>query len=63
MAINPRGQLPSFKDGNIVVNDSMAAIIYLAETYDSGTQLLPKDPAERAVVSTTGLFSSAGCIS
>ena len=51
MAINPRGQLPAFKDGSVVVNESFAAIIYLEEKYDSGTQLLPKDPAARALVS------------
>jgi len=50
MAINPRGQLPAFKDGDVVVNESFAAIIYLEEKYDSGAQLLPKDPAARALV-------------
>ena len=50
MAINPRGQLPAFRDGDVVVNESFAAIIYLEEKYESGTQLLPKDPAARALV-------------
>ena len=51
MAINPRGQLPAFKDGDAIVNESFAAIIYLEERYaDSGAQLLPKDPAARALV-------------
>ena len=57
MAINPRGQLPAFKDGNVIVNESFAAIIYLEETYDSGARLLPKDTAARALVSTPGLRS------
>ena len=52
MAINPRGQLPAFKDGDVVVNESFAAIIYLEESYDSGAQLLPKAPAARAMVMT-----------
>ncbi len=58
MAINPRGQLPAFKDGDVIVNESFAAIIYLEETYDSGAQLLPKDTAKRALVSTLCLNSA-----
>ena len=50
LALNPRGQLPTFKDGSVVVNESLAAIIYLEEAYDSGTQLLPKNVKARAQV-------------
>lgn len=33
LAINPRGQVPAFKDGDVVVNESLAAIQYLDQTY------------------------------
>ncbi|KAK5605729.1 hypothetical protein CRENBAI_006952 [Crenichthys baileyi] len=40
--INPRGQLPSFKHGNIVVNESYAACFYLESQFKSqGTKLIP----------------------
>lgn len=51
LAINPRGQLPAFQDGDVAVNDSLAAILYLEDTYDSGTRLLPDDATSKAKVS------------
>lgn len=51
LAINPRGQLPAFQDGDVAVNDSLAAILYLEDTYDSGTRLLPEDATSKAKVS------------
>ena len=51
LAINPRGQLPAFRDGDVVVNESLAAIMYLEDKYDSGTRLLPGDSVARARVS------------
>jgi len=51
MKLNPRGQVPTFRDGNIVVNESGAICDYLEYTYpDQGTCLMPKDKAERALV-------------
>ncbi|XP_041360809.1 glutathione S-transferase A-like [Gigantopelta aegis] len=51
LALNPRGQLPTFKDGNIVVNESNAIIEYLESAYpNNGAKLLPDDKAERAKV-------------
>ena len=42
--INPRGQVPTFKDGNVIINESIAICQYLANTYkDQGTQLVPND--------------------
>ena len=49
MAINPRGQVPSFKDGDAVVNESVAAVLYLESQY-SEPQLLPSEPAVKAKV-------------
>ena len=51
LAVNPRGKLPAFRDGSIIVNESMAALMYLEDAYDSGTRLLPREPAARALVS------------
>ncbi|XP_062582101.1 glutathione S-transferase A-like [Saccostrea cucullata] len=51
MKLNPRGQVPTFKDGDIVVNESNAICDYLESTYkDKGTKLIPDDKAKRAKV-------------
>ncbi|KAL1254809.1 hypothetical protein QQF64_012870 [Cirrhinus molitorella] len=50
-ALNPRGQVPTLKHGDIVVNESFAACLYLENTFKSqGTRLIPDDPAEQALV-------------
>ncbi|KAM3596585.1 uncharacterized protein V6R79_017294 [Siganus canaliculatus] len=47
--LNPRGQVPTFNDGNIIVNDSYASCLYLANRYKSqGTQLIPDSADELA---------------
>ena len=33
LKLNPRGQVPVFKDGDVLVNESLAAIQYLEEAY------------------------------
>ena len=49
--LNPRGQFPTFKDGDAVVNESLAACLYLELTYAAqGCPLLPETPVERATV-------------
>ena len=51
LAINPRGQLPTFKDGDIIINESIAICHYLADTYKAqGTSLLPQDSLAHAKV-------------
>ncbi|XP_045165868.1 glutathione S-transferase A-like [Mercenaria mercenaria] len=52
LELNPRGQLPTFKDGDVVVNESGAICMYLEEKYgdDSTYRLLPTDVNERAKV-------------
>ncbi|XP_041867831.1 glutathione S-transferase A-like [Melanotaenia boesemani] len=51
LAMNPRGQLPAFKHGNNIVNESCAAVLYLERLYQSqGTKLVPDNPAELAVM-------------
>jgi hypothetical protein len=46
MALNPRGQVPCFKDGDVVVNESLAAMQYLEDVYGD-VPLMPKEPAAR----------------
>ncbi|OWF40141.1 glutathione S-transferase A-like isoform X2 [Mizuhopecten yessoensis] len=44
MAKNPRGQVPTFSDGDIIVNESLAICLYLENAYpDNGTKLVPKE--------------------
>lgn len=46
--LNPRQQIPTFEDGETgaIVNESLAAVLYLDSTYKSGTALVPsgEDP-------------------
>lgn len=50
--LNPRQQIPTFEDGEkgAVVNESLAAVLYLDSTYQSGTSLVPlgSDPKAAA---------------
>ncbi|XP_075931443.1 glutathione S-transferase A-like [Anarhichas minor] len=51
MDMNPRGQLPAFKCGKNVLNESLAACMYLESQYKSqGTKLIPDCPAEQAMM-------------
>ncbi|XP_029919765.1 glutathione S-transferase rho [Myripristis murdjan] len=49
--MNPRGQLPSFKHGNNILNESFAACLYLESQFKSqGTKLIPDGAAEQALM-------------
>lgn len=51
MKWNPRGQLPTFRDGDLVVNESSAICMYLEEKYSNDdNRLMPTDPETRALV-------------
>ena len=45
--LNPRGKIPVFEDGALVLSESGAIVTYLAETYGNG-RLIPAEGAERA---------------
>jgi glutathione S-transferase len=47
--INPRGQIPVLVDGEIVIWDSMAILVYLARRFDDG-KWLPSDALGEARV-------------
>lgn len=44
LAINPLGQLPVLRDGDLVLRDAQAILAYLAKKYDDGGTWLPDDP-------------------
>ncbi|XP_068432528.1 glutathione S-transferase A-like [Clinocottus analis] len=49
--MNARGQLPSFKHGDIAVNESYAVCFYLESQFKSkGNKLIPDSPAEQALM-------------
>ncbi|KAL5014838.1 hypothetical protein ScPMuIL_009108 [Solemya velum] len=50
LKLNPRGQLPTFKDGDLVINESKAICLYLENQYhDKGLQLIPDGHKEKAL--------------
>nr|ACQ58266.1 Glutathione S-transferase A [Anoplopoma fimbria] len=51
LEINPRGQLPAFKHGNNILNESCAACLYLENQFKcQGNKLIPDNPAEQALM-------------
>src|SRR5574343_1749298 len=49
VALNPWGEIPILVDGDVVLRDSQAILVYLAAQY-AGESWLPKDPAGMATV-------------
>nr|ACM44933.1 rho-class glutathione S-transferase [Laternula elliptica] len=49
LELNPRGQVPTFTDGDVVVNESTAICMYLEEKYPK-VPLFPSDTTIRAKV-------------
>jgi glutathione S-transferase len=57
LKINPAGKIPVLVDGDLVLTESVAIVLYLAEKYpDKG--LLPAGPKERAQVNRWLLFAA-----
>lgn len=50
LELNPLGQLPVLVDGDLVLRDSQAILVYLASRYDTGGTWYPDDPAVRGRV-------------
>jgi glutathione S-transferase len=50
LALNPFGQVPVLEDGDLVLADSNAILVYLASRYDPDRRWLPLDPVEAAQV-------------
>lgn len=49
-SLNPLGQIPVLQDGELVLSDSNAILVYLARRYAAGSAWLPDDPVEAARV-------------
>lgn len=50
LRINPLGQIPVLQDGELVLADSNAILVYLAKRYAPDSGWLPDDPVEAAQV-------------
>lgn len=50
LALNPLGQIPVLEDGDLVLADSNAILVYLARRYAPGTTWLPDEPIAAARV-------------
>lgn len=50
LAMNAFGQVPVLEDGETVIADSNAILVYLASKYDTTGRWLPRDPATAAQV-------------
>lgn len=50
LKLNPFGQVPVLEDGDTVVFDSNAILVYLARRYDPANRWLPQDAAGQAAV-------------
>ena len=57
LKINPAGKIPALVDGDLVLTESVAIVLYLAEKY-SEKRLLPTDLTERAEVNRWLLFAA-----
>lgn len=56
LRLNPAGKLPVLVDGDLVLTESAAIVMYLAEKYDA-KGLMPVDLTERAQVYRWSLFA------
>ena len=50
LALNPFGQIPVLVDGDLILPDSVAILVYLADRYDGSGLWNPKAPEEAAQV-------------
>jgi glutathione S-transferase len=50
LKLNPLGQIPVLEDGDLVIADSNAILVYLAKRYDPAGPWLPDDPVGAAAV-------------
>lgn len=55
LAVNPQGQIPAMRDGDLVLTESLAITLYIARRY--GGVLGPQDDAELALAEQWSLFA------
>lgn len=58
LALSPQGAVPVIEDQGLVLSESVAINLYLAETY--GGALGPADARERALMTQWGLYGATG---
>jgi glutathione S-transferase len=56
LAVNPLGQIPALKDGDLVLTESLAICLHLARVH--GGALGPADAAEAALIDQWALFAA-----
>ncbi|MBC7939310.1 MAG: glutathione S-transferase [Chitinophagaceae bacterium] len=52
LQMNPFGQVPVLDDGGVIIADSNAILIYLANRYDTAGRWMPEDAQTQAAVQT-----------
>jgi glutathione S-transferase len=57
LALNPNGHVPTLVDGSLVLWESLAINLYLAERYDAHGRLWPKDASARAECTKWSFFA------
>ena len=50
LALNPLGQIPLLRDGDVLLRDAQAILVYLASRYDKDGTWYPDEPAARGRV-------------
>ncbi len=50
LSLNPFGEVPVLRDGDVVLADSNAILVYIARRYDPHDRWLPSDPVGQALV-------------
>jgi glutathione S-transferase len=63
LKVNPNGQIPSLKDGRLVLHESLAINLYLARKYGKkqGTKLGPGNVAEEGQMAMWTLWAATAC--
>jgi glutathione S-transferase len=56
LEINPSGQIPAMKDGDLILSESLAINLYLAKTY--GGALGPQTPAEDGLMTMWSFWAA-----
>ncbi|XP_059048426.1 glutathione S-transferase 1-like [Achroia grisella] len=59
LKMNPLHTVPVLEDGDLIITDSNAILIYLTEVYGKDETLYPKDPKQRAMVNQKLFFSGS----
>jgi glutathione S-transferase len=58
LQINPAGKIPTLVDGDLVLSESNAILLYLSESHGD-LRLYSRDPAERAVIASWLFWEAA----